>query len=183
MSELAVETRAAVVGWLGEARWWERLSHGRESVVANELIDFGNRISKIVDPAPVARIMLAAGMAGKVAATEAAASDLGGDRAFSGLGRRVSLSAGFDDVGTSQIQLNFRPAGLWMLAERGRRAGKTIVPRRARALSTPQGPRARSTTGGWGGKGTYTRAVRDARIVVPRAAFKAFQLEVAKVVR
>lgn len=151
-------------------------------LLAGELIDFGNRVSKIVDPAVVGRIVLAAGMAGKAAALEAAASDLGGDRAFSGLGRKVALSAGFDDVGGSQIRLNFRPAGLWKLAEAGRRPGKAILPRRAKALTTPEGLRSRSTTGAWGGKGTYTKAVRTARVVVPKAAFKQFQVEVAKVV-
>lgn len=151
--------------------------------MAGELVDFGNRIAKLTDRAAVGRIVLAAGLAGKATALEAAASDLGGDRAFSGLGRNVSLSAGFDDVGTTQIRLNFRPAGLWMLAEHGRRPGKTILPRNRQALSTPAGPRARSTVGAWGGKGTYTKAVREARVVVPKAAFKAFQLEVARVVR
>lgn len=151
--------------------------------MAGELVDFGNRIAKITDASALRNIRFAAGMAGKTAVLAAAAADLGGDRAFSGLGRRVPLGTGFDDVGSTAVALNFRPAGLWMLAERGRRPGATIIPIRARALSTPQGPRARSTVGAWGGKGTYSSAVRAARIVVPKAAFKAFQLEVAKVVR
>lgn len=151
--------------------------------MAGELIDFGNRVGQIVDPATVKRILLAGGMAGKKVALEAAASDLGADRAFSGLGRRVSLSAGFDDAGSTQIKLNLRPKGLWMLAERGRRPGKPILPKRALALNTPEGPRAASTTGAWGGKGTYTDAVNDARREVPKAAAKQFRVEVAKVVR
>ena len=111
---------------------------------------------------------------------------------FSGLGR-APLGAGFDDVGSTQIRLNFRPAGLWKLAESGRRAGKPIYPRsgrrkgtgvtHGRAVLTPAGPRARSTTGAWGGKGTFTSAVREARIKVPKAAFRQFQIEVARVVK
>lgn len=161
--------------------------------MASELVDFGKRVSKIVDPAVVKRIVMAGGLAGKEAALDAASKDLGGDRAFSGLRRKVSLGAGFDDVGNSQIRINFRPAGLWKLAESGRRAGKPIYPRGGsrrgkgviygRAVSTPQGPRARSTTGAWGGKGTFTDAVRDARVKVPRAAFKQFQAEVRRVVK
>lgn len=149
--------------------------------MASELIDFGNRVGNILNPSSLKRINMAAGMAAKVAALEAAASDLGGDRMFSGLGR-APLGAGFDVVGPTRIQLNFRPAGLWMLAERGRRPGKTIVPRRARALSTPAGPRARSTTGAWGGKGTFSSAARTAQTLVPKAAFAQFKVEVAKAV-
>jgi hypothetical protein len=152
-------------------------------MATGELIAFGNRVSKIVDPAVLKRVILAGGMAGKKAALDAASRDLGGDRAFSGLGRKVSLSAGFDDVGSTQIRLNFRPAGLWKLAERGRRAGKPIYPKSKQAVLTPQGPRARSTTGHWGGKDTYSDAVKDAKREVPKAAFKAFQFEVAKLVK
>lgn len=151
--------------------------------MAGELIDFGARIARITDPAAMGRVTLAAGMAAKTAALAAAAADLGSDRSFSGLGRKVPLGAGFDEVSWSMIRLNLRPAGLWKLAESGRRGGKVIRPRRAGALSTPQGPRASSTVGAWGGKGTYSSAVRAARVAVPKAAFKAFQVEVAKVVR
>lgn len=160
---------------------WQRRVHGQESVVAGELIAFANRIENITSPAAIKRITTAAGMAGKAVTLEAAAADLGGDRMFSGLGR-APLGVGFDVAGPTRIQLNFRPAGLWMLAERGRRAGKTIVPRKARALSTPEGPRARSTVGAWGGKGTYSSAVRQARVVVPKAAVAAFKVECAKAV-
>lgn len=149
--------------------------------MAGELVAFANRIEKITSPTAIKRIATAAGMAGKAVSLEAAASDLGGDRMFSGLGR-APLGVGFDVVGPTRIQMNFRPAGLWMLAERGRRPGKTILPRRARALATPEGPRARSTVGAWGGKGTYSSAVRQARVVVPKAAFAAFKLECAKAV-
>lgn len=154
--------------------------------MAGELIDFGNRMASIVDPSTMRRVVMAGGLAGKDAALDTAASDLGGDRSFSGLRRRVPLGAGFDDVGNTQIRLNFRPAGLWKLAESGRRAGKVIRPRKARALATPHGPRASAWNdgkGAWGGKGTFTTAVRKARTEVPREAFKQFQREVARVVK
>ena len=106
---------------------------------------------------------MAAGLAGKTASLAAAAAALGGDRAFSGLRRKVALGVGFDQTGGSMIQINFRPAGIWKLAESGRRGGKEIRPRKAKALMTPHGPRARSTTGAWGGKGTFTDAVKLAR--------------------
>lgn len=150
---------------------------------SSELIGFGNRISKILDAGSLRAVTMAGGMAGKAASLAAASSDLGGDRAFSGMKRRTALGAGFDQVGSTKVQINYRPAGLWKLAESGRRSGKIIRPRRARALFTPDGPRARSTVGAWGGKGTYTSAVRASRIAVPKAAFAAFRLEVAKAVR
>ena len=158
-----------------------------------ELVDFGNRIGKITDPAALKRITLAAGMAGKAASLGAAAADLGADRAFSGLGRKVSLSAGFDVVSPTVIKMNFRPPGLWILADTGRRGGKTILPRRrlggegsghAPALRLPDGSYRRSSrTGAWGGKGTLKSAIRATRVAVPRAAFRQFQIEVRRVVR
>jgi len=148
--------------------------------VAGELIDFANRIGKITDPAVLKRIAGKAGYAGKKAGLDAAVSDLGGDRMFSGLGR-APLGVGYDDLGT-MVRLNFRPAGLWKLAESGRRPGKPIFPRNREALRTPDGPRARSTTGKWTGKGTFTKAVNDARREVPKAAAKQFHDEIAKVV-
>lgn len=160
--------------------------------MAGELIDFGRRISKLADPEAVKRVAMAAGFAAKDAAIEVAERDLGSDRSFSGLKRKVPLGAGFDVVGWSQIRLNLRPAGLWKLAESGRRKGVPIRPKsrraaksppHAKAVLTPEGWRARSTTGAWGGKGTFTAAVRKARVEVPKAARKQFRLEVAKVVR
>lgn len=149
--------------------------------MAGELIDFANRISKITDPAALKRIAGKAGYAGKKAGLDAAAADLGGDRAFSGFGRVIPLGVGYDELGTA-VRLNFRPAGLWKIAESGRRAGKPILPKSKLALSTPQGPRARSTTGAWGGKGTFTKAANDARREVPKAAAKQFHDEIARVV-
>lgn len=160
--------------------------------MAGELIAFGNRIGRITDPGAIKRVTLAAGMAGKTAVFGAAADDLGPDRAFSGLGRKVSLSAGFDVVSPTSIKLKFRPPGLWKLAESGRRGGYAIRPRRrlggegsghAPALRTPDGWRAATVGGAWGGKGTFTSAVRAARVAVPRAAFRQFQIEVRRIVR
>ncbi len=165
--------------------------------MAGELIDFGTRIEKILDPAVLERITKKAGGAAKGAALGAAVKDFGADRRMTAGsrngGRKLpALGAGWDEAGGTLIRLNFRPAGIWKLADSGRRGGKTIRPRRrlggagsghAPALRTPSGWRARSTTGYWGGKGTFTAAVRDARVKVPKAAFKQFQSEVRRVVK
>jgi hypothetical protein len=157
-----------------------------------ELIDFGRRIGRITEPGQLKRISLAAGMAGKKASIAVAAGDLGGDLTFSGMGRKVRLGVGFDVVGPTSIKLKYRPPGLWILADTGRRGGYPIRPRRrlggagsehAPALRTPDGWRAAAVGGRWGGKGTLKSAIRVSRIAVPRAAFKQFQVEVRRIVR
>jgi hypothetical protein len=129
-----------------------------------------------------------AGAAGKKAALDAAAADLG-DGAFSGMRRQVKLAAGYDVAGDDQVQINFRPSGLWQLAERGRTQSKPIVPRKRsgkRAVTVGGGDgniRASSMSTPSKGLGTYTDAVSDAQRKVPAAAFRQFQSEISKVVR
>jgi len=150
----------------------------------SELASFGRRIENIVSPAALERMAAKAGAAGKASALDAATHDLG-DRRFSGMRRKAALGAGWDDIGGGQVAINFRPAGLWRLAESGRKGTKPIRPRRAsgrRAVLTPDGPRARSTSKPSRGLNTYTDAVRDARRSVPKAAAKQFTAEVRKAV-
>lgn len=154
--------------------------------MANELADFARRVVSITDPASLRRINTKAGMAGKKSALDAAAESLGGDRQFSGMRRKVALSAGFDLNGADSVKVNFRPAGLWRLADQGRRSSGAIRPRKRggkRALLTPAGPRASSSYGPSRGLNTYTDAVKDARRSVPKAAAAQFRAEVARVVR
>jgi hypothetical protein len=167
---------------------------GREvtTLMADELSDFGRRLAQVADGSAMRRIVNKAGMAGKKSALDAAEKDLG-DRAFSGMRRKVKLSAGFDTVGDSQVKINFRPPGLWRLAEDGRNKSGGIFPRAGnrkgkgtvggRAVMTPQGPRARSGFGPSRGLGTFTEAVNDAQREVPKAAARQFADEVRKVVR
>lgn len=159
----------------------------------DELADFGRRLSTLTDSAATGRIANKAGMAGKKAAMDAAADDLGGDRAFSGMRRRVQLSAGYDDAGQGRVQINFRPVGLWKLAEAGRRRSGPIYPRagsrkglgvtKGRAVRTPEGPRARSSFKPSRGLNTFSDAVKDARREVPKAAAEQFRDEIRRVVR
>jgi len=94
-----------------------------------------------------ADVQHAMGQVGKTAALETAARDLGADRAFSGFGRIVPLTAGYD-VGTPVV-VNLRPEGLWILADRGRRRTGPIVPkaRRRRGNRRPRGRAAVGTPG------------------------------------
>ena len=71
-----------------------------------------------------------AGKAAKEAAADAAKGDLGADMAMSNFRRRVPLKSGYEfEAGTSLV-LGLRPAGLWNLADRGRRTEGLIKPRR-----------------------------------------------------
>lgn len=161
--------------------------------MATTLADFGRRLSSVVDGSASARIAAKAGMAAKEAAIDAASRDLGGDRAFSGFRRRVPLGAGFDDAGEGQVVVNFRPAGLWRLAESGRQRSGKIYPRagarkggrvvKGRALRTPRGFRASSSYSRSRGLGTVDDAVAEARREVPKAAAKQLSAEIRKVVR
>lgn len=149
----------------------------------NELSAFAARLEKVTDPAALRRIADKGGLAGKKAALEAASADLGGDRAFSGLRRKAPLGVGYDVDGAT-VHINFRPAGLWRLAEQGRRSSGTIQPRRRggrRAVLTPLGPRAGSSYRQSRGLGTFTEAVKDAQREVPKAAAKQFTAEIGRV--
>jgi hypothetical protein len=150
----------------------------------NELGDFGRRLVGVMSGASMSRIQNKAGAAGKKSALDAAADDLGGDRAMSNLRKgRARLSAGYDaGIGATTV-INFR--GPWKLANDGRRASGAIWPKARggkRAVMTPQGPRARSSYRPSRGLGTYDDAVKDAQREVPKAAFRQMQAEIARVI-
>lgn len=94
-----------------------------------------------------ATVQHAMGAAGKSSALDAATADLGGDRAFSGFGRIVPLSAGYD-LG-DPVVVNLRPEGLWILAEDGRRRRGDIRPK-ARRRRGNRKPRGRAAVGSGG---------------------------------
>ncbi len=119
------------------------------------------------------RIQKAAGFAAKDAALTVAAAKLGADRHFSGWRTKASLGAGFDLQGRT-VQLNLRPAGMWVLAEKGRKASdKRVVPRRRsgrKAILTPWGPRASARIGASRGLKAITDTVTKAASESHRAA-------------
>lgn len=154
--------------------------------MANELGDFGRRLESLVDGPVMQRMAAKGGAAGKRVALEAVSKDLGSDRAFSGMRRRTGLSAGYDNQGGGVVAINFRPAGLWKLAEDGRNKSGKIKPRARggkKAVMTPRGPRRSSTYGPSRGLGTFTDAVHDAQREVPKAAHEQFVAEIRRVVR
>jgi hypothetical protein len=161
--------------------------------VADNFREFANRLERLEDPKTLMRIADKAGVAGKKAALDAAAKALGGDRRFSGMRKKTALSAGYDVNGPSSVSINLRPAGLWMLAEDGRKRSGPIYPRRGarkgsgaaygRAVMTPYGPRARSSYGPSRGSGAVSDVEDRAKRDVPKAAAQQFTAEVARIVR
>lgn len=150
------------------------------------------KVEHVTDGSAMKRVLDKAGAAGKKAALEAASGSLGGDRRFSNWRGKPALSAGYDVSGTSEVTVNFRPSGMWRLAEAGRHSSGAIYPRRGRskgrgvvggrALMTPDGPRARSSYRSSRGLKTYSTASRKASVSVPKAAHDQFIAEIRKVV-
>jgi hypothetical protein len=152
------------------------------------------RLYRIVDADAMRRIGKVAGFAGKDAGMDAARETLGQDRAMSNFkGGKVALSVGFDQgAKASEVVLKHGPRGLWVLADEGRSASGKQYPRTGRrkaskvtpgrAVMTPQGPRASSSYGPSRGLGTLRKAAGRERTAVPKAAFKALQIEMARVV-
>jgi hypothetical protein len=129
---------------------------------------------------PFQRIGRAAGNAAKKAATDEAGKAVGGDRAMSGFrGGKVKLGAGYDVTG-STVNLNLRPAGVWKLADQGRRTVKPVRPKKRsgkQALKTPWGAKASAKGSRSRGLNVIRHTVAEAERKVPRAAFVALQRE------
>lgn len=119
-------------------------------------------LDRALSPANLARIRARLADDAADAIERAAGADLGGDRRFRNmrgggrLGVRRSGGAG------GAVQLALVPAGLWGLAQHGRRGRSPIRPRRGRAVLTPAGPRARSTSAPSRGLGTADEALTAA---------------------
>lgn len=110
-----------------------------------DLADFRQSLQTLLDNTE--ELQHALGAAGKEIALDEIGRVIGQDRIMSGFGRKVTLNAGYD-LGTPVV-LNLRPAGLWILADEGRKRTKRILPKgrgrkRKKALATPQGARAAS---------------------------------------
>jgi hypothetical protein len=153
----------------------------------SELSNFGRRVEQIVGKPAVERMMHKAGGAGKKAALDSASKNLGGDRKFSGFrgGRGPALSAGYDISGTD-VTVNFRPAGMWKLAQTGRQASGAIRPKKRggkQAVLTPFGPRSSSSFGPSRGLKALDEAFDKAERDVPKAFAKQFKAEVGKAMK
>lgn len=139
--------------------------------------EFGGLLAKITEPGELLHAM---GGAGRTAATKIARRDLGHDRAFSGLRRRVVLGSGYD-FEDDAVVLHMRPKGLWMLAGTGRHRQGTIRPRKGkRAVVTPKGLRAQSHYTPSRGLRTVDDALNEMRETVPVAAIKAMAANIRK---
>lgn len=89
-------------------------------------------------------------------------SALGGDMAFSGWRKRPKLKIGFDMKSDHQAEFKGKPAGLWVVAEKGRRPGARAPKKGSRVLVTPWGPRRYNAdrpliVGGTAGKAVFSK--------------------------
>ena len=132
----------------------------------------GRTLITLTNERSLESISHAMGLAGKKAASDAAKADLGNDLRMSNMGASAKLSSGYDIKGDT-VLLHLRPAGLWSLADKGRRRRGTIRPRKGHALRTPKGPRALSSYRPSRGLHTIDDAVEIMRTEVPKAADKA----------
>ena len=134
-------------------------------------------------------MMARVGMAAKKAALKAAERDVGSDRVMSGFRRKgAKLNARYDIAGSSAVNLELYPKGLWTLANDGRRrmpAGGRVAPKVKRggkgskALNTPWGPRSSVKASRSKGLGTLADAETDAL----REAYKAADRQVDVAIR
>jgi hypothetical protein len=138
------------------------------------------KVGKILDLSTVQAMLRAGGMAGKKSALEAAAGDLGGDRRFSNFTRMGALNAGFDSVGGTEVEIKYRPAGAWKLAESGRKGTKQVR-KRGVIFRTSYGPRYGFESRPSRGLNTISDAQRAAQTTVPRAAHEALVTKLGQV--
>lgn len=136
----------------------------------SDLADLRRDLSRLIDLEPVQH---AIGLFGKETALNQAKRDLGGDMAFSGWKSKVRLGAGYD-LGTPVV-LNLRPAGMWFLAEDGRKRRGKIRPKKRGgkiAVSTPQGARYSSSYTRSRGFKSITKIERNIEKGIVKAAEK-----------
>lgn len=98
------------------------------------------------------------GVEGKKLIDREVRKDFGGDLAMSNWRRRrpVKLRSGFEQPADNTLAFNPKPAGLWQVAEQGRRSGSRTRRRR--------GGNRQTVTKTWGaskGKFTWTRSQRQ----------------------
>jgi len=142
-----------------------------------------DRIGSVASGESLRRVQRYVGNVTKRAALRGPESTLGPDRAMSHFrGGHKALRAGYDLI-SEGILLRFKPVGLWLLADRGRRSSGTIRPKRKsghKALATPEGARARSHYGPSRGLHTYAISNEAVRVVAGPAADAAIARELAR---
>lgn len=132
-------------------------------------------LERLVDKRAMDRLRRVGGDAGEKAALKAAAKDLGSDRAFSGMKRRIPLNATTELVGNT-VRVNLSPRGLWDLASKGRRSSGRPIVAKGGALATPYGPRRSVRSSRSRGLGTVDEAEKQ----IETDAVKAIDSELTK---
>lgn len=125
----------------------------------NDLAAFARKVDRVVKDLSDESLLRAVGMAGKRIGTTAIKADTGGDARMRNWrrGRPVNLSARFDEVGTSAVEIApaARARGPVRVLNDGRQPGTS---RRGRPVS------------GSRGKGTWGQATADMERELPKVA-------------
>jgi hypothetical protein len=164
----------------------------------DDIGSYARRMYDLLDTPTQRAVANAAGRAAKDEAFDAARPTLGGDMVMSRFkSGKVELKI-FDTMGKSPgtVVLKHGPAGLWKLADEGRKGTAPIYPRTkkatggkpagrtgskalgGRAVMTPQGPRSQSRYTPSRGLGTFKRAAAAERRSAPPAGFHELQRQI-----
>ena len=153
----------------------------------SELDSLRRSLTALVDQSAIDALKHVAGKAGKDAALDVIARDLGSDRAFGGMRRQVPLKVGYDVEAGPSMTFNLTPAGLWVLADKGRRRPRRAYSRRRRDRAGRRGGkmvilygfRISAAPSFWRGFGSIDTATVD----IGKAAFAAIDREMTMRVR
>jgi hypothetical protein len=157
-------------------------------MAASELIGLSERLGHVFDSGAQKRIVTAGGIAGKKASLLAAAKSLGSDLAMSNFKKgKVKLQVGFDVVSDHEVKMNYRPDGIWILADKGRKRSKTVRRKKKQGgtfVMPPASPSFRSSfiSQPSRGVGTLTDAINAAKEAAPLAAYAQVNIEIAKAI-
>jgi hypothetical protein len=160
--------------------------------LGRQLDGIARNLERTLTAAELRPVAGAAGQAAKAVATRTLVEVLGGDMAMSNLTARGGvprrLGVGYDVAADGQaVTVNHRPAGLWVLADDGRKRAGVIFPRsatgrrgkaarRGAALAVPGADRPRSSSRYTASRGTgvLRKAIAREYDAAPEAAADAY---------
>lgn len=157
-----------------------------------EFSDLNRKLGRVVDTldgTAMRTVLTDVGVAAKRDLRTEAERTVGTDLKFSGRPRGGKLSSGFEVTSNTSITVSPRPYGLWVVADRGRKA--TTAPRRGKkgsvvVMKTPWGPRSYTKAsplriGRTRGHRTLTLAREQIEQETPKRIFEGVQRELRKV--
>ena len=156
-----------------------------------EFADLSRKLGRavdVLDGTAMRTVLTDVGVAAKKDLRVEAERTVGTDLKFSGWPRGGKLSSGFEVTSNTTLTLSPRPYGVWVVADRGRKA--TTAPRRGKkssvvTMKTPWGPRSYTKAsplhiGRTRGHRTLTLARERIEQETPKRVFTGVQRELRK---